>query len=76
MGDQKLPNHVVLPEGPSPEEVATTLKQSDVVKQDAEQKRQRAEDSATEAANILRRLVAALDRNPQTWDQLFGNGGS
>jgi hypothetical protein len=53
-------------------ETTQQLAESAEIRGDAEVKRQRAEETASEMSRILRRLAEAIDRNPQSWDALLG----
>lgn len=52
-------------------ELHQQLADSRLMRAEAEQKLERADATASEVANIFRRLAAAIDRNPQTWDALL-----
>lgn len=59
------------PEPITDEAVAAQLQISRQLVAEAEVTHQRAEESASEMARVLRRIAAAMERNPQSWDDLF-----
>lgn len=59
------------PEPVSREEIHAQLRESRRLREEAEGKSERADQTAGEMAKILRRIAAAMDRNPQSWDDLF-----
>lgn len=71
MGDKPQANDVGVAEPPTDDELAEQLRVSRAVRADAEAKRERADETAGEMSRVLRRIAAAMDRNPQSWDALF-----
>ena len=53
-------------------DVGETIHRSRLARTEADQKIERAERTVDEVTGMLRRLAAAIDRNPQTWDDLLG----
>lgn len=53
------------------EDVHIQLAESQELRKAAEEKVVRAEQTAGEMSRVLRRIAEAMDRNPQTWDDLF-----
>lgn len=64
-------NGVAIPEPVTDEAVAAQLQESRRLVAEAEVKHQRADQTASEMARILRRIAAAMERNPNSWDDLF-----
>lgn len=62
---------VVAPEAIIADEVRTQLAESQKLRAEAEKKVERAEATAGEMSKILRRIAAAMDDNPRSWDELF-----
>jgi hypothetical protein len=75
MGDSKHSNSGVPLKPPTAEEVAEQLRRAQAVRQEAEGKIERAEATASEMSRILKRLASAIDRNPQSWDELLLDKG-
>jgi hypothetical protein len=71
MGDNKRSSNGAASSTPSAEEVAEALRQSQLLREEAGRVQQRAESTASEMSRVLRKLAAAIDRNPQSWDSLF-----
>lgn len=77
MGDKTHSKNgaVVVTELPSDEELEEQLRESKRRQHEAHQVIERADETASEMAKVLRRLAAAIDRNPQSWDSLFQGKG-
>jgi hypothetical protein len=75
MDEKRPPTHVGIPERIIGQEVRKQLDESRKIRADAEGTLDRAEATASEMSKVLRKIAAALDRNPQTWDDLFGASG-
>lgn len=71
MGDNKRNSNGVARSDPTAEEVAEQLRRSLALREEAEAKHEKAEETATEMSRVLRRIASAIDRNPQSWDALF-----
>jgi hypothetical protein len=53
------------------EELEAQLVESRKLREQANVKVKRAEETAVDMSRILRRIAEAMDRNPQSWDALF-----
>lgn len=69
--DESQKQNAVLPEPPSDKELAEQLERSRQLVAEAEIKHQRADDTVSDMAKTLRRIAAAMNRNPESWDDLF-----
>lgn len=71
MGGNQAMRDVEAPEPVTAEEVAAALEQSRRLRQEAEVKVEEAEKTVGEMSRVLRRIAAAMERNPRSWDELF-----
>ena len=70
-------NHDARPDPPRvADDVRQQLAESLQLRQEAENKAIRADRSASEMARVLRRIAEAMDRNPNSWDELFEGDGT
>lgn len=65
-------HHVAVPNMTHDEDMEPQLEESRRIRMEIEDKLSRADETAGEMARMLRRIAAAIDRNPRTWDELFG----
>ncbi len=72
MAESQHRSLVVAPDEPAiSEDVQRQLEESKAIREDAESKHVRAEQTAGEMSKVLRRIAEAMDRNPKSWDDLF-----
>jgi hypothetical protein len=71
MADNKPSSSDETPRPLADEELEAQLVESRNLRREAEVKVKRAEETVVDMSRILRRIAAAMDRNPQTWDSLF-----
>jgi len=74
MGDNKHSSNGATRNDPTAEEVAAALRRSLALREEAEARHERAEETAGEMSRVLKRIAEAIDRNPQSWDALFDGG--
>jgi hypothetical protein len=76
MGERASNGDPVLSQPSADEVVEAQLQESRRTRADIEMKRLRADTVANDMARVLRRIAAAVEKNPQTWDDLFGEDRS
>lgn len=76
MGERASSGDLVPSRSPADDAVEAQLQESRRTRADVEVRRLRADTVANDMARVLRRIATAMENNPKTWDDLFGEDRS